>query len=824
MAVKKSAIYSGIWEACDKLRGGVEPARYKDYILTLLFVKYVTDRFKGDPWADIQVPDGGSFDDMSAAKGKTNIGEEINKVIQRLAEANGLKGVIDIADFNDEEQLGKSKEMIDKLTGLIAIFEKPELNFKNNKASGDDIIGDAYEYLMKNFAKDSGKSKGQFYTPGEVSRILAKVIEIDKATGTDKTLYDCACGSGSLLIRAADEAPLKDDGTPNVAIYGQEKDIATVGLSKMNLVLHNKATGVILAGNTLSDPKHKDEHSSTVLKRFDYVVSNPPFSLKSWMDGMSNTDIYGRFDGYTMPPEKNGDYAWMLHVIKSMKQTGKGAIILPHGVLFRGNSEAAIRKQIIDKGYIKGIIGLPANLFFGTGIPACIIVLDKEFADTREGIFMIDASKGFIKDGNKNRLREQDIKKIVDAFISQTEIPKYSRLVPNVEIEVTNDYNLNIPRYIDSSEPEDLQDINAHLNGGIPDADIDAMDKYWSVFPNLKRALFSELREGYSKLNVTTDDVATTIAGHKEFLDSAKAVDEAYKKWQNKVMPVISTLDGEKAPKEIINILSEDILEFFANVPLLNKYDVYQILMSYFEETMQDDLYSICYGGWKEGRELSYEYVTKKTKKDGVTVETITDKVKSYDGKVIPKSIIIDTYFADEKEAIEKLSEELEALTSTMEEMIEDMGGDDGLLTEVINPDKNSILKGDLTARMKAIMGKESYKDEYEALSRYDNLMKDEATFKSSIKKATETLDEVAKQQYYKLTIEEIKDLVLNKKWLKNIYIGIDELYIDVSHSISDRVVELAERYESTLSECEDIVEDYEARVKSHLERMGFIW
>lgn len=530
MAIKKNELYSSLWASCDKLRGGMDASQYKDYILTLLFVKYVTDKFKGVKYADLTVPEGGSFDDLVAIKGDKEIGEKMDKIIAKLAEAgnNNLTGVITNAHFNDESKLGKGQEMVDKLTGLIAIFQRPEFDFKNNKAAGDDILGDAYEYLMRNFATESGKSKGQFYTPAEVSRILAKVIGIDKVTDPDTSVYDPACGSGSLLIRAADEAPIE------VAIYGQEKEITTAGLAKMNLVLHNKATGEIYAGNTFSDPHYKDDKDDSVLRRFDFAVANPPFSLKNWTDGGKD---YGRFTGYgAEPPEKNGDFAWLLHILKSLKSTGKAAVILPHGVLFRGNAEATIRKAIIDNGYIKGIIGLPANLFYGTGIPACIIVIDKSDADERQGIFMIDASHDYVKDGNKNRLRERDIYKIVTTFNEQIGTdPKYARFVPNEEIKVKNNYNLNIPRYIDSSEPEDLQDIDAHLHGGIPAADVDSMEKYWTLFPNLKNKLFSPLRDGYYKLNIKKDDVRSTIYSDEEFNAYADRIDMAFDAWKNKV-------------------------------------------------------------------------------------------------------------------------------------------------------------------------------------------------------------------------------------------------------------------------------------------------
>ena len=624
MAIKKNELYSSLWASCDKLRGGMDASQYKDYILTLLFVKYVTDKFKDVKYADITVPEGGSFDDLVALKGNKNIGEEMDKVIAKLAEAenNNLRGVIDNAHFNDEAKLGKGQEMVDKLTGLIAIFQRPEFDFKNNKAGGDDILGDAYEYLMRNFATESGKSKGQFYTPAEVSRILAKVIGIDKVTDPDTSVYDPACGSGSLLIRAADEAPI------DVAIYGQEKEITTAGLAKMNLVLHNKATGEIYAGNTFSDPHYKDDKDDTVLRRFDFAVANPPFSLKNWTDGVKD---YGRFTGYgAEPPEKNGDFAWLLHILKSLKSTGKAAVILPHGVLFRGNAEATIRKAIIDKGYIKGIIGLPANLFYGTGIPACIIVIDKSDADERQGIFMIDASHDYVKDGNKNRLRERDIYKIVTTFNGQIGTdPKYARFVPNEEIKVKNDYNLNIPRYIDSSEPEDLQDIDAHLHGGIPAADVDSMEKYWTLFPNLKNKLFSPLRDGYYKLNIKKDDVRSTIYSDEEFNAYADRIDMAFDAWKNEVDDGLRNINESVNIKKYIIKLAEALIAQYAGMELVDKYDVYQVLLSYWQETMADDIFILIQDGYEAAREteLIIEVTEdKKTKKE-------KQKIKGWEGK-----------------------------------------------------------------------------------------------------------------------------------------------------------------------------------------------
>ena len=585
MALKKSQLYSSLWQSCDELRGGMDASQYKDFVLTLLFMKYVSDKHAGRPDALIEVPAGGGFADMVKLKGDKEIGDKINKIIGRLAETNDLKGVIDQADFNDESRLGTGKEMQDRLSKLVAIFDG--LDFRANRREGDDLLGDAYEYLMRHFATESGKSKGQFYTPAEVSRVMAKVVGIGPDTRQDQTIYDPACGSGSLLLKAADEAP------GGITVYGQEMDNATWALARMNLILHGHETADLWRGNTLAVPYFKNPDDS--LKTFDFAVANPPFSAKAWSSGLDPAnDKFRRFE-YGIPPARNGDYAFLLHLVTSLKSKGKGAIILPHGVLFRGNREADIRRNFVRRGLIKGVIGLPANLFYGTGIPACILVIDKENAHARTGIFMIDASKGFRKDGNKNRLRSQDIHRIVDVFNKQTELPRYSRMVPVAEIaNPANGYNLNIPRYIDSGEPEALHDLDAHLNGGIPDRDIDALDAYWTVFPSLRQALFQgNGRAGYSEARVETQQVKSAVLGNGEFKAYEQGVTAVFDAWRKAHEPVLKEIEADANPKNLIHTMSEDLLARFADLPLLDPYDVYQQLMDYWDETMQDDLYLI---------------------------------------------------------------------------------------------------------------------------------------------------------------------------------------------------------------------------------------
>jgi type I restriction enzyme M protein len=579
MAIKKSDLYSSLWASCDELRGGMDASQYKDYVLFMLFIKYVSDKYgDSDDFAPpVAIPRGASFKDMIALKGKSDIGDKINtQIIQPLIDANSRLARSDFPDFNDPNKLGEGQAMVDRLTNLIGIFQKPELDFSKNRAENDDILGDAYEYLMRHFASQSGKSKGQFYTPSEVSRIMAKVVGISPANAVaSTTAYDPTCGSGSLLLKVAAEAG------KHITLEGQEMDVTTAGLARMNMILHDFPTANILQGNTLAAPKFKDGES---LRTYDYVVANPPFSDKSWRTGLvPMSDIYQRFS-WGEPPKKQGDYAYLLHIIRALKSTGKGACILPHGVLFRGNAEAVIREKLVRSGILKGVIGLPGNLFYGTGIPACILVLDKENAAARKGVFMIDASKGFIKDGSKNRLREQDIHKIVDAFTKLAELPRYSRMVPLTEItDPKNDYNLNLPRYIDSTEPEDIQDIDGHLRGGIPERDLDALGDYWQVIPGVRDLLFESAgRTGYTQLKLPIAEVKTTIFTHPQFTSFNRAATKVFADWKEANIQLLKGFSKNGHPKTLIETLSEDLLSRFKPTLLVNAYDVYQHLMNYW--------------------------------------------------------------------------------------------------------------------------------------------------------------------------------------------------------------------------------------------------
>ena len=812
MAVKKSELYSTLWKCCDELRGGMDASQYKDYVLVILFVKYISDKSRSDVAFDIEIPDGCYFEDFVALKGNPNIGEEINKKMQKLAEANQLDGVF-VADFDDEAKLGKGKDKVETLSKLIAVFQNENLDFSKNRAADDDLIGDAYEYLMKNFATESGKSKGQFYTPAEVSRVMAKVIGLSNAkNGKRTTIYDPTCGSGSLLLRAMCETP------EGATVYGQEKDNATVGLAKMNMILHNEIYADIKQGDTINDPQFKDDDQ---LKTFDYIVANPPFSTKSWLKSAKTEDEYKRWgEGIKIgvPPEKNGDYAFLLHIVRSLKQTGCAACILPHGVLFRGNAEAQIRKYLVaEKRYIKGIIGLPANLFFGTGIPACIIIIEKSDAAGRKGVFMIDAKSSFTKDGAKNRLREQDIRRIVDVWQAQRDVPHFARFVPMEEIE-RNDYNLNIPRYVSAPDTEILQDINAHLYGGLPKHDIDQLDNYWDVCPSLRDNLFCEhpTRAGYYSLNCEQDAIRDTVSANADFQKQSEVFKRSFADWYDKHHNELNSLVQGFAPKTLIEQLGNSLLEIFgADKSLVDAYDVYDCLMNYWGEAMQDDCYMISSGGWSvqlyTPQPASKKSDDKKKEKKAATPEDIVCDL-------LPVPIVIDEYFADKRNLIVAAEELLSQNEAQLAELIEEQA--ENYLDEDNFPD-GKMTDANIKKRIKTL-DKKADAEELAVLQKYLDFKGDISLNKKLIKERKYDLLTALLVKYADLSDEDIKRLVIEKKWFASLGSRLDGEMQRISQQLTTKVSALAERYAQTLPEIDAEIADLEAKVAAHLKQMGY--
>ncbi|WP_313813363.1 N-6 DNA methylase [Glutamicibacter sp.] len=813
MALKKSDLYSSLWSSADELRGSMDASQYKDYVLTLLFVKYVSDKAKADNSSLIFVPEDGSFDYLVSLKGKPDVGEKVNIAVRRLAEENDLLGVINNADFDDPAKLGSGKEHQAKVSNLIGIFQ--DMDFTGSKAEGDDLLGDAYEYLMRHFATQSGKSKGQFYTPAEVSRVMAQLLQIPADTPKSTTVYDPTCGSGSLLIKVADAAP------NGLTIYGQENDNATWALARMNMILHGNETHDLRQGNTLADPKFTYNGN---LQTFDYLVANPPFSVKTWTNGFDST--YGRFDGFDTPPDKNGDYAFLLHMVKSLRPRGKGIVVIPHGVLFRGNAEARIRTELIKRGYIKALIGLPANLFYGTGIPACLIVLDKEDAQARSGIFMIDASKGFAKDGPKNRLRPRDMHKIVDAFIASKEIPRYSRMVPISEIaDPKNDYNLNIPRYIDSSEPEDIHDLRAHVLGGIPNGDLEALQPYWDAFPSLRNELFAPLREGYSQLRVEPSTIQDRVTGSVEYASFNRGTAEMVKScWASK-RPLLQKIEAGTKPAELIHDISEALLVAFRARPLIDEYGVYEQLMNFWNDVMHDDVSLIAAEGWtgavRPRAARTWKDKNNKTKYEEAHIVLGTGaKAKRWVMDLLPPEYIIARHFATEHAELDRLIEERDSATLAVTEFIEEHAVEGGLLLDAVD-DEGKLTNAIAKAAIKDLKASGGDREEIAALTKVIALYAAETKAKSAVKEATIALNEKAVAKYAVLTAAEVQDLVIRGKWGVTIQGRINDEVTALGQTLIERLGTLAKRYETTVGELAALVIRFGEKVECQLADLG---
>ena len=794
MAIKKSQLYSTLWESCNNLRGGMDASQYKDYVLMVLFLKYLSDKDRAGADLLIDIPEGCHFEDIIALKDKPNIGEGINIILKSLGEANPDYAPIFLhaVDFCDEQKLGKGRDLVKTLTGLISCFQRDELDFGGNNAADDDLIGDAYEYLMKNFASQSGKSKGQFYTPAEVSILMSKLIGIDKDERPMVNAYDPTCGSCSLLLRARATA---HEGT-NVSLNGQEFDVSTIRMAMMNMIIHGVDTPDLRQGDTLNNPLFlKDGH----LVRFDYVVSNPPFSQKNWLKSAQRNDTYGRWnEEMGVPPAKCGDYAFLLHVIASMNDTAKGAVILPHGVLFRGGAEADIRKHIVSQHYIKGIVGLPPNLFYGTGIPACIIVLDKEGAAQRKGIYFIDAKEGFKKDGDKNRLRDEDIKLIADTWDVGDEVAHYAHFASYDEI-AANDYNLNIPRYVAPRDTEVHEDIQAHLHGGLPKEDIDAMAHIWQVCPTLKASLFAEQPDGYYALRNPEADIAETVRKDKSFQQQELAYHGLIDDW-SLCRNTLLQLDRGFQPKEVVEELGQRLIDVLRDQPVLvNAYDVYQQLRDYWTDTMQDDCFLIAKSGWQ----LEVHGNGKKTQ----TYENL-------ECDLLPVDIVLHETFPDELQAIADKESEIEEAVSAMDQLKEEQP--DAFTDDNYNNLTEAVLRKLVRERADDDYLKvwKSYLEQYDLKKALNKELKDMKA----------DLTEKVKEEYdsFSACPDLLRVFVVDKKWLKTLRGKFYEEQDNAVLDIISRVQALHDRYADTLPQLEANERQLETEVGKCLEQMGY--
>jgi len=856
MAIKKSQLYNILWNACNELRGGMDASQYKDYVLVVLFLKYISDKAKSDPDALTVVPEGCSFDDVVEHAFQSTICEKMTTSLEKIADENpSLQGVINTVDFGDEQKLGKGEDKIRTVSKLLKVFQNDNLDFSNNRAADDDLIGDAYEYLMREFASQSGKSKGQFYTPAEVSRVMANIIGINKDSRTSIiSVYDPTCGSGSLLLRARAEAP-----RGNVSLDGQEKDLATIGMAKMSMIIHGDEAARLEHGDTLNNPLHKERDNT--LTQFDYVVANPPFSMKNWMKSAKAEDIYGRWGTAKglppVPPNGCGDYAFLLHIIASLKPDGHAACILPHGVLFRGNDEANIREWLVRHHLISGIIGLPPNLFYGTGIPACIIIIDKQNALESKGIFMIDAKEGFEKDGDKNRLREMDIRRIEDAWNAHEDIPHYARFVPYEEIsDAKNNFNLNLPRYIAPVDTEIQQDITAHLHGNIPAYDVEEVfAHYWQVCPTLKDQLFVSLQNGYYQfLKDDASEIREIIDSNADYKRHSAKYRESVNNFLDGVVPEMKALPLEINPKEKIEQWGDALLQQAEKQELVDPYEVYEILRSYWAETMQDDCYLISRGGWKV--EVSTE------KKNPTYRDILCD--------LLPVDVLVKEFFSEDEVAVANQEAAIEEIASQVTEMEEEnpqelddsvagikaklemvsqpepLENEENVLTEFLPLlaikgkegkaqqtafiDKNKevfarldkVNKTSVAKRLKIIPKYDTFaKETVDLFTKYVAIQDKLSEEKNKLRALLTKMYEKARAKYDELTEDEIRRLVVDCKWRDTIMARADSLLSEVNQKMTTDLIALRDRYAHTLPSIESRVNDLRSKVNESLAAMG---
>lgn len=771
MAIKKSELYSTLAKCTNKIRSncGLNAEMFKNYVLIMLFLKYISDRKRSNELELIEIPEGCTFQDIVNLKNTTNIGDGINKIIGKIKEAND--GVLDFINIHQhdfcDKSFGSPKEASSVISELVSAFQHEGLDFTRNRAADDDLMGDAYEYLMRNFASQSGKDKGQFYTPTEVSRLMAILIGIDKDNRSNVSVYDPTCGSGSLLLRTRAAA----NSGMQVSLQGQELDHSNVEMCNLNMIIHGYEEADIRQGDTLNNPQHY--HDGNRLDQFDYIVSNPPFSLHNWMSTAKEDDEYGRWNHEIgVPPQQYGDFAFLMHVVKSLKHDGRAAIILPNGVLTRGNDEERLRTWLVDQQLISGIVALPPNTFYGTGIAGNIIVIDKN--RSRDGIFFIDASKGFYKDDDsKNRLREQDIKRITDAWSKREDVPHFAKLVPYDKIQ---NYNLNIPRYVEQVNNEIEHNIEAHLKGGIPSADVQRFDYLWEICPSLKKTLLKRSRPGFWKMIPSENEIAETISNDQAFIEQHEVFKEALENWIFQITPKMLDFDRGGSPKEVIAVWSQLLLLHLRHGGfLLDKYEAYDQLMNYWAETMQDDLYLVSRGGWNP------ELVTPVKK---------TFKWSDLTCDLLPVDLMVEKFLSDKWLEYLNTETQIAELTAELKETEE-------------NEDGEEVLK---------------ISDSKERKSKEKKLKALKALLKAQNGEMVKAIADL----YHSLDTQKVCHLVVEDKWLPEIRIREEGAMETVSETLASSLRELHNRYARTLSEIDAEVSAKESEVAKYLNLMGY--
>lgn len=837
--MNKQELANRIWESANKMRSKIEANEYKDYILGFIFYKYLSDQeikfLKENDFDDADIKDLREDDIDILEYVQRNIGYFIS--YENLFSTWISKGrdfdVSDVRDalsaFNrliypthkkvfdkvfDTLQTGLSKlgdssnSQTKAISGLLQLIKDIPMDGKQDY----DVLGFIYEYLISQFAANAGKKAGEFYTPHEVSVLMSEIVAEHLKGEKEIKIYDPTSGSGSLLINIGNSISKYMPDSNNIKYYAQELKENTYNLTRMNLVMRGiKPDNIVTRnGDTLEEDwpffDENDPVNTYDPLYVDAVVSNPPYS-QAW--DPSNKEHDPRYSRFGLAPKGKADYAFLLHDLFHIKPEGIMTIVLPHGVLFRGGEEGQIRKNLIENNHIDTIIGLPANIFFGTGIPTIIIVLKQKRENT--DTLIIDASKGFIKEGKNNKLRASDIKRIVDAVMNRESIDKFSRLVSREEIR-SNDYNLNIPRYVDSSEPAETWDLYASMFGGIPMIEIDGLEEYWKAFPTLKSALFTNSDIPYVEL--ATEDIKNTIKNHADIKTFENSFKDAFadfhlylkEEWIEKMEHV------EISKSE--NVISENIFKRLDQVPLIDKYEAYQILDDEWGK-IAVDLEIIQTEGFAATKKVDPNLVTKK--KDGKEQE-IQD---GWIGRVIPFELVQKELLSDRYKELREKEARLAEIPSLYEEIIEDLTEEekDG---QVLNDNNDAFVSKEVTKKLKELKKEaptEEVKSFIDKLDRYERLSKEEKDLKKEIKSETAKLHMLTKETIENLTDSMVCEL-LDKKWIGNLLESINKLPDTIVDNLVSKIQALVSKYKTTYFELEKEIKETEMKLASMIDEL----
>ena len=834
MKMNKQQLANKIWESANKMRSKIEANEYKDYILGFIFYKYLSDYevrlLKEEGFAEEDIEALSEEDDETTQYVRQNLGYfiaydnlystwlkkgkdfDVSNVTDALSAFSRLihpsyKKVFENIFQTLETGLSKlgdsSGARTKAISGLLQLIKDIPMDGKQDY----DVLGFIYEYLISNFAANAGKKAGEFYTPHEVSLLMSEIVANHLKGHEEIKIYDPTSGSGSLLINIGHSVSKYMSNKNNIKYYAQELKENTYNLTRMNLIMRGiiPANIVTRNGDTLEDdwPYFEDNDPQNTYEPLyvDAVVSNPPYS-QNWDPSGKEQDP--RFKRFGLAPKSKADYAFLLHNLYHIKPDGIVTIVLPHGVLFRGGEEGTIRKNLIENNHIDAIIGLPANIFYGTGIPTIIMVLKQKRENT--DVLIIDASKGFVKEGKNNKLRACDIKKISDTVAKRVSIESFSKVVSREEIRA-NDYNLYIPRYVDSSQKAESWDVYATMFGGIPKSELDELNAYWNTFPRLKQELFQDTGTPY--VTLLHDDVQSFIRKHSDVLNFTTQVDDIFHSFsqylKSNLLDQMETLDISKTE----SMISNEIFQRLQNIPLVDPYDAYQLLDDEWSK-IAIDLEMIQTEGTESIKKVDPNLVLKKK---GGKEEEIQE---GWTGHVLPFTLVQETLLKKESDLLKEKESRLSQIPSELEAIAGEMSEDEKDGSYYVD---ESFVAKEVTKKIKELKKSTSSEDQLllKKLNDVDHLFSEEKVLKAEIKKDSAALHELTKDTIESLADDQV-EMLLEKKWITSLINNLYQLPKQIINNLVQKVQALQKKYASTYLDIEREIRETEKSLCSMID------